>query len=360
MNNSQIISEQVNVLPTTPQQAKKPANMDLIDLVKLILSFVIVAIHTQLFDPVLYPWTRLAVPLFFMISSYFFFVKVNACQTAAEKNKCLKGFVLRNLKLYAFWFIALFPVCIFTRGWFDYGIINGILNIIINFFVGSTFVASWFISALVIGTALIFFASKKLSNKVLLAIGIVYFILVSLRSSYLFIFKDLTSVLVLVAKYEYYLGVPYNSIPAGIFWIVCGKIFADGGFRAKVKDSTFNLGLSLALLFIEWILLYRYSGSFNKDSYLMLAPCAITIFNLLLQAKPRKFKYASQMRKISIIIYASHGAVLSVVSFIFSKTVGKMPSVVNFIAVSAICVCGALLVLLLEKFKYLRWLKYSH
>ena len=31
-------------------------NYDLLDLVKLILSFMVVAIHSGLFDPYLYPW----------------------------------------------------------------------------------------------------------------------------------------------------------------------------------------------------------------------------------------------------------------------------------------------------------------
>ena len=187
---------------TLPTPGIKKANNDLIDLVKLILSFMIVALHTKLFDPVLFPWLRLAVPLFFMISSYFFFAKVNSCQTSAEKNKCLGAFVLRNVKLYAFWFIVQFPLYMFSRHWFDYGIINGILTILTNLIIGSTFVASWFISALVIGTVIIFFSSKKISNKALLIIGGVIFVLVSLRSSYLFIFKDWVSVLRVVAKIE--------------------------------------------------------------------------------------------------------------------------------------------------------------
>ena len=42
----------------------KSENYDIFDLVKLILSIMIVAIHTSLFPTILYPWLRLAVPLF--------------------------------------------------------------------------------------------------------------------------------------------------------------------------------------------------------------------------------------------------------------------------------------------------------
>ena len=170
-------------------------NNDLLDVIKFILSFMIVAIHTNLFPSVLYPWLRLAVPMFFLISSFLFFKKVNRCEKATEKNKALKSFVIRNVILYAFWFIVQFPYYFVARGWFDYGFVNGIINILINMIFGSTFVASWFIAAIIIGTVIVFFASKKLSNKALLAIGVVLYIIISLRSSYVILFKNITPII---------------------------------------------------------------------------------------------------------------------------------------------------------------------
>ena len=338
-------------------------NNDLQDLVKLILSFMIVAIHTGLFNPVLYPWLRLAVPLFFIISSYLFFGKVSSCTTGGEKLTALKGFVLRNLKLYAFWFIVTFPICVFTRGWFDGGFWNGLLNIVINLFVGSTFVASWFISALIIGTVIVFFASKKLNNTVLFVIGIILYVLISLRSSYMFIFTDisgLTDLLLGVANYESYMNSPVNSFPAGIFWIICGKIFADGRVRVKIKPSAVFLGASAALLFTEWFLIKHFSERYNNDFYIMLVPCVLAIFNILIQLKPVNFKYSREMRKTSVIVYASHGTVISVLSFIFKKTIGPVPSVVTFLLTAIVCIGVAILILWLEKKDYFKWLKYSH
>lgn len=49
------------------------------DVLKLVLSLFVVAIHSDLFPPLLYPWLRVAVPLFFMMSSYFLFDKL--CKT---------------------------------------------------------------------------------------------------------------------------------------------------------------------------------------------------------------------------------------------------------------------------------------
>lgn len=48
-------------------------NYDIFDLTKFILSLFIVAIHSSILLDILSPCVRIAVPLFFMISSYLFF-----------------------------------------------------------------------------------------------------------------------------------------------------------------------------------------------------------------------------------------------------------------------------------------------
>ena len=58
---------------------------DILDLTKYILSFMIVAIHLELWPNILYPWLRLAVPLFFMISSYILFSKLNVTNEETKK-----------------------------------------------------------------------------------------------------------------------------------------------------------------------------------------------------------------------------------------------------------------------------------
>lgn len=46
---------------------------DIFDLAKFILSISIIALHTRVFSRIIFPWVRLSVPLFFMISSFLFF-----------------------------------------------------------------------------------------------------------------------------------------------------------------------------------------------------------------------------------------------------------------------------------------------
>ena len=83
------------------------------DIVKFIMALMVVAIHSSLFPMVLYPWLRLAVPMFFIISSYFFFGNLRKVETDKEKNKRLWKYVKRNLILYGFWFVVLLPYTLY-------------------------------------------------------------------------------------------------------------------------------------------------------------------------------------------------------------------------------------------------------
>jgi len=69
------------------------------DLTKFVLSFFVVAIHTELFGEYIYPIVRIAVPLYFIISSYIFFENLKG-KDSKEKNQILK-------KIYKKKFIAL-------------------------------------------------------------------------------------------------------------------------------------------------------------------------------------------------------------------------------------------------------------
>lgn len=52
---------------------------DIFDLIKFIMSIVVVAIHAHPlgeYHYLIYPWARIAVPTFFLISAYLFFLNM--------------------------------------------------------------------------------------------------------------------------------------------------------------------------------------------------------------------------------------------------------------------------------------------
>ena len=130
------------------------------DVLKFFLSLIVVTIHVNLTSQILLPWSRIAVPLFFVISSYFLFSKINLTEKYDEQKLILKKYIFRNLKLYAFWFIALLPITLYYRKWFDAEIFVGFFKFVKAVLFQSTFRASWYIMATIIGTIIVFYLSK--------------------------------------------------------------------------------------------------------------------------------------------------------------------------------------------------------
>ena len=152
---------------------------DKYDLLKLILSILIVLLHTRPLPSLLVPILRTAVPLFFIMSAFFFFNKIKQ-QAWSKQILLLKRFTKRNLRLYLFWFIVLFPVTLSRHSWFESGLMLGIIRMIRSFLFGSTFAASWFIMALVISVSIVTIASKCVSNWWIASCSLILYVICSL------------------------------------------------------------------------------------------------------------------------------------------------------------------------------------
>lgn len=276
------------------------SNYDSIDLIKFILSFVIVVLHNSPFESgmVIFPFARLAVPIFFIASGFFFFNKHNK-----SKQGTLKRMVVRNLQLYTFWLIAQIPVVVFYKGFYTLDFKSLVLQFLQSIFFGSTFKASWYITALIIGTSLICFLSKFLKTTHIMAIGFLIYIFCCLSSNYrnLLPYNSFFDRLINI-----YPGDIYLSFPVSIIWIAIGKAFSDGIFKAKK-----NYGLliaSIATLCIEYIITMKYKTWATNDCYFMLIPASITIFAFILDTEIH-IKNTKNFRKCSTIIFCSHGSV---------------------------------------------------
>ena len=151
-------------------------NLDAADVLKFMLSITIVATHTSLLEGYITPLVRLAVPAFFMISGYFFFGRINSCDTDEKQIRYLKKSVMHNLKLYLFWFITLLPLTLYVRKYHTMGIFGGLWHLIRDFLFGSTFQSSWYIIALIAGFAIVLLLSRKLPQWALIVIGVVLYI----------------------------------------------------------------------------------------------------------------------------------------------------------------------------------------
>lgn len=329
------------------------------DIAKVILCIMIVCLHCSLFPKILFPWLRIAVPLFFMISSYFFFSKVQ--NEEQNKDLLLKKYVNRNIKLYIFWLILFLPFTIIIKGYFKKkNIIKGVILFVRDFLFSSTFKASWFIMATVIATTIIYITSKYMKEKKIVVWSFIIYLIVCLRSSYMFLINNFDIVRIIFNKYDTIFTSSCTSFPVALIWIVCGKLFAEKKLKWNKKTNLLLFIIGSIGLWIEWVIVKNISGNFKNDCYIFLLPLCVSIFKYIVELKPTTLKQSKNMRKISTITYASHLTIILCLNYASNKIPIFKNSFVVFITTLSICFLIYIIITRLEKKKSFKWLKYSY
>ena len=330
------------------------------DIVKFIMALMVVAIHSSLFPMVLYPWLRLAVPMFFIISSYFFFGSLCKLETDKDKNRRWWKYVKRNLILYGFWFVLLLPYTLYVQRYFDSGVLRGTFNFIKSLLFGDTFPASWFIQASIVSVTVIFFASKKIKDRYLFALSFLVYCFAVLRSSYWSVVEDVTLINMAYKVYHFAFSAPMFNASSAFIWIVIGKLFAEKKIRINKIFAIVGILLSSVLLYGEWLFVRALNGSFNNDCYLFLIPTAFFAFQLISLIRVSPNAITVFLGKSSTLIYTTHIPTIAVISLLLQRFLSITDNLLVFVLVVILCTAGSYIVLKLEKLQAFRWLKYSH
>ena len=336
-------------------------NLDAADVLKFLLSMLIVATHTSLFEGYITPLVRLAVPAFFMISGYFFFGKVNSCDNMKQKKAYLKKSVGHNLKLYLFWFILLLPLTFYVRGYHTMGVFGGAWHLVRDFLFGSTFQSSWYITALIMGFALVLFLSQKLPQHALVIIGIIFYIPSLLSSNYAFVLEYFDSLKAIGESLSQIFLLPCRNFSVGILYIVMGKYLVEKNYEGKTKRYIITFLLAFSALVAEYLAL-RFSGVeiIETDCFIAVPFAAYYLCKVFLTLDI-SCKVSQTLRKISTVSYCAHMAVFMVVGKCF-KVFGlsDWQNVLHFVITLVFTQVLALVLIRLAENKKLKFLKYSH
>lgn len=335
-------------------------NYDVIDLMKLILCIFVVTLHVNPFEGgynPLKPIDRIAVPIFFLISSYFFFSELIKKQNNREKNKQLCKYIIRNMKLYISWFIVLLPVTLHVRGYLQMGLLMGIKQLVLDFLFSNTFLASWYIAASVIGIVIVYYLTKNIGNTWTLLFGMLVYLFCCLESNY----KNLCDNM--IPLFEWYHGRIYNSFPVSIVWIILGKIIAEKKeyifHKIKTGKVAAILLCFLLLLYIEYLMIRKFEIAVADDCYLMLLLVCPCIYILILQWNIH-FKFSYLCRKFSTITYCLHSSmgkiINSVCIFLFGSF--RLKNMAVFLLTLLSCFIVFLIIEKIKQQKYFYWVKY--
>lgn len=130
------------------------------DILKFIMSLLIVAIHSKAFygdfcSVFIAPLTSLAVPVFFILSSFFYFRKsfINGFELSSLGN-----YVKRIALLYLFWFIVNLPIIIIEKRYFIQTGITDLWRFVMDILFRYTYYGSWFFSSLVLAVVIVYLA----------------------------------------------------------------------------------------------------------------------------------------------------------------------------------------------------------
>lgn len=324
------------------------------DLAKVILCICVVAIHTMGAYGI-YPFLRIAVPMFFCISSFLFFRKLDETRDRAQLFK----FLSRNTKLYVFWFLVLLLPTLTIGGWLKGNLIRNAIKFCLKIFVNSTFASSWYIPALMISVVIVFFLKRILPNWLLLLGTFLIYAFCCIASNYRGLFNENSIVNKLVIAYP---GTIYNSFPVGILWVAMGYCLADGGVFLNKQAIYIGEIASLILLLVEYWLVDIFGCSVDNDCYFMLIPVCYFLMMILVDVNiVLNPTIAKRMRNTSTIIYCLHGTVASVLKariFVGSLSFADSMALFAITLVFSGMVAGA--ILSLENRSYFKWLKYAH
>lgn len=326
------------------------------DILKFVMALMIVALHSMLWPDVLLPWLRIGVPVFFILSSYLFFSKLNKLDSKEERRGALLHFIKRSGVLYLFWFVVLFVPNLMIRHWFAGGWLNGIRQLAFGAVFGATFVASWFISANVLGTCFIFYLRR---------FPVVGFIV------------SLALYLVCCASSSYYGAFPvfnewlakafpgftfYFSFPAAMLWIWMGERVSRIETAGRWQYWLGLLLVGAVMLWMEYGIVKDLKWVRDSDTMLSLMIVCPALFMFVRSLPYISYPKSIVLRRASIVFYCVHATVARLIVDHFRSLhqhewwQGPFTFGVTVIC----CVIATWLILELRQRRFCGWLKYSY
>lgn len=331
---------------------------DCIDATKLGMSLCVLAIHADLFKGLLSPTIRLAVPIFFIFTGFLFFSKLNNT-SESEKKKVLWSMEKRYIQLYLFWFVVLLPITIYYREYYTYGLVDFVRIFLKELLFGSTFRASWYLMACILGTIIVHWLSR-INQKLLILIGIVCYLFATFVSKYHVLIQNDKLLSALYSAINNCIGKPYNNLFISIMYLTIGKKIAD--YKAVPLKTYSILGFFICYicLLCEFLVARnQFWFQYNSDCWFMLAPTA-TFFVLFVLALDIKLLHAHVMRSMSTIIYCAHLTIMMVMKKILLILGVACTPMIIFISTIMCVTALAVVILKLENIHKFRVLKYSH
>ena len=290
---------------------------------------------------VIQPLESMAVPLFFVISSFLFFRKA---RYAEQLSGVLLHFVKRLAILYLFWCVVWIPIIYIQKDYFHPMSAWIPLYLVRDFFFGSMFDASWFLGALLVGVPLVTLLMKYTKEWV----GIIVCFIAYLFATSSNLLPD--GFFRVNEWYQKYVGVDgmWLSFPSGLLWIAMGYVLANKSvieWMAKVRNVW---AWMTALLF------------FVLAFFIPIVPMILCVAALFIAAYtwqlPEHPQWYRRFRTYSILFYVIHDCFKKIPKQLFGWENGP----VLFVVTIAFCLLASDVIMRMKEVKGFGWLRYAY
>ena len=302
-----------------------------VDLVKVCMAFVVVAIHTHPQDACSIIWVKelltsiynLAVPFFFVASGFLVWKSIS--DASKEKRLLrLKRWINKTARLYVLWTLIYIPFTIYGFYKDDVELPKSLIVFIRNFlFVGENYLSYplWYLlGALVAGSVIYLMVKWNFKVWQMYIVGI-FLALVGFCLDEGIIFSGI---------YEYLFKTTRNGLFQGLPYILIGVLIAyEGGITSKkILCALLVVGFSLCLLGVE---LFKFLVIYS-------------FFSLVIQTdmKGNNDSFFENLRLISTVVYFVH---MIWVGFIVIFFPNIFSSISLFVVVAVLSLATALVVI---------------
>lgn len=277
------------------------SNYKTLDILRICLSILVVAIHTMPFSSFnrtinalfVNEICRVAVPVFFLINGYFFFKS----ELTILK---LKRFIFSLLISY----LSFSCVYLFVNLWFQ----NGILSRYIIITLKEGYGHLWYVHSLIIGILISYFLFRYIhSEKVLGLIALVIYLFGAIANDFVGIAKGVFGFIRLaMIRHTFFMAVPF---------IILGGVIS----KCKFKKNIWILLFGCILLSLENLILFKFkiSQGYEDNFFMIFVACSlfVTAINTKLPVRYERFYSlvgGNNIRKCGNIIYYIHGVYVAI------------------------------------------------
>lgn len=323
------------------------------DVLKYLMALLIVAIHSKAFygeysSVFLKPLTEIAVPVFFILSSFFYFLKLN---NSENRWSILSTYLKRIGILYMFWFCVNLPVILHYKHYFIQNGIMDIFRLLSDIVLRTTYSGSWFLSA----TALAIVIYTIVSNS-----KFVKWILVTLSIALLFYINCID---VIPERMHGFFDLWTTNIRKdanltvleSLGWVGIGSLLAEFNDR---KISLNRKVLSIVSCFLMVLLVLTSNYRFLVCNQLVKIILAIALFLWAKELNLAPTLRLKHLRQLSILYFMIHFNVVRMLGH--TNVYSAVGGILFYLIVLLLThICSELIIYLSNK-RYFKWLKYSY